>query len=180
MNGFELLHGIRNAGLQPSVIFITAYDHYAIEAIHKEAFDYLLKPVSPMELTESVGRLVARAETGENNASIDHLLSNLTPPKLRFSDRNRIFFFSPEEIIYVEAEGNYSRIFMKTREHMVTRQIGEIEEMLLPYSFIRISRSYIINSVYLSHIDRKLHVCQLEFGGQVYELPVAEERMRGL
>jgi two-component system LytT family response regulator len=180
MSGFELLRGIRNAGLQPSVIFITAYDQYAMEAIHQEAFDYLMKPVSPQELSDSVSRLIARQESRESLPAIDRLLSGISVPKLRFADRNGIYFFAPDEILYVEAEGNYSKMYLKTRQHMVTRKIGEMVEILVQHGFMRISRSYIINPVYLSRIDRKRCVCFLEQGDQVTELPVAEERLRGL
>jgi DNA-binding LytR/AlgR family response regulator len=63
---------------------------------------------------------------------------------------------------------------------MVTRQIGELEVQLQPIGFIRISRSFIINPLYLSRIDRKLHICLLEVGDQRFELPVSEDRLRDI
>jgi DNA-binding LytR/AlgR family response regulator len=180
MNGIELLRGVRNAGLSPWVIFITAYDQFALDAIHQEAFDYLLKPISPKELEESVQRLYSRFNTDPANPFLDHLLNTSVIQKLRFTDRNGTTFINPAEIVYVEAEGNYSIFHMKAKQHMVTRQIGELEVQLQPIGFIRISRSFIINPLYLSRIDRKLHICLLEVGDQRFELPVSEDRLRDI
>lgn len=178
MNGFELLRGVRNAGLDPSVIFITAYDQYAIDAIHNEAFDYLLKPVSPDELRESVQRLITRLSGQDENASIDQLLKTIVTPKLQFSDRQGVTFIAPEEIIYIKAEGNYSRVLTKSKTHVVTRRIGELEEMLAPLGFIRVGRSVIINPAFLSRIDRKQHLCILQHEKSTWELCVPEDSLK--
>ena len=178
LNGFELLRGVRNAGLSPWVIFVTAYDQYAVEAIRQEAFDYLLKPVSPDELESSIFRLLSRHKSGAEKPVIENLLKNLTISKLRFSDRNGTSFFAPSDMVYIMAEGNYSTIQLKDRRHIVTRKIGELEEMLLPHGFIRISRSYLINPVYLCRIDRKRHLCLLECGEARFEIPVPETRTK--
>ncbi len=179
MNGFELLRGIRNTGLDPAVIFVTAFDQFVLDAIHHEAFDYLMKPVSPQELKDSVSRLMKRLSNREEMPSIDGLLKGIKTAKLQFSDRQGVWFIAPEEIICVEAEGNYSKFLCKTREHVITRQLGDIEEILAPHGFIRISRSAIINPVFLTRIDRKQRICVLENGQTALELIVSEEKMRG-
>lgn len=178
LNGFELLRGIRNSGLDPSVIFITAYDQFAIEAIRNEAFDYLLKPVSHDELREAVQRLIARIDTQEDSASIDQLLKTIATPKLQFPDRQGITFIAPEEIVFVGAEGNYSKIVTKNKSHLITRKLGDLEEMLTPFGFIRVGRSNIINPVYIARIDRKQRLCILQHDLVTYEISISEEALK--
>ncbi len=175
MSGFELLKNLRQSGMDPSVIFITAYDQFAIEAIHNEAFDYLMKPVSPVELRDSVQRLIARLAMEDENPSIDQLLKTIKTPKLQFSDRTGVTFLSPEEIIFVEADGNYSKVVTKTKIHLFTRKLGEMEEILTPMGFIRVGRSSIINPAFLSRIDRKQRICILQHENASYEICVSEE-----
>jgi DNA-binding LytR/AlgR family response regulator len=178
MSGFELLRGLRQAGFDPSVIFITAYDQFAIEAIHNEAFDYLLKPVSPTELRDSVQRLISRLSSQEDGSEIDQLLKTISTPKLQFPDRQGVTFISPEEIVYLEADGNYSKIITKSKTHLVTRKLGELEEMLKPLGFIRVGRSGIINPAYLSRLDRKQRLCILQHEKQSWEIMVSEESIK--
>jgi DNA-binding LytR/AlgR family response regulator len=178
MSGFELLRGLRQAGFDPSVIFVTAYDQFAIEAIHNEAFDYLLKPVSPAELQDSVNRLIGRLSSQDDGSAIDQLLNTISTQKLQFPDRQGVTFIAPEEIIYLEADGNYSKIITKTKIHLVTRKLGELEEMLKPLGFIRVGRSGIINPAYLSRLDRKQRLCILQHEKQTWEIYVSEESIK--
>jgi len=178
LSGIELLRSIRLAGFRFKVIFVTAYDQYAIEAIHEESFDYLLKPLDPEELKNSVKRLITRLQEQGQNQAVDSLLSRIALPRIQLTDRSGISFFNPDEIVYLEADGNYCKLHLKTREHLVTRKIGEMEDILASYGFWRINRSYIINPVFLSRIDHKLHICFLENGVHTIELPVTADRLK--
>ena len=180
MSGFEFLHKVRESGLDPKTIFVTAYDQYAIEAIRERAFDYLLKPVSPEDLKESVQRLLMDEDPGESPDRTDRPAPGIPATKLRFADQNNINFFSADEILFVKAEGNYSMIHLKNREFLFTRKIGEVEEILLPHGFFRVGRSYIINPAYLVRVSRKQHICTIEFENSSHEIPVSEERIREL
>jgi len=180
LTGFDVMRSIRKSGMDLQVVFVTAYDQYAIEALHQEAFDYLLKPVSPEELRDAVCRLASRLAKHAGPGRIDQLLERTGTKKIMISDRNGACFYFPAEIYYLEANGNYCLIHMKGRQHVVTRQIGDMEEMLLPLGFLRISRSYMINTLFLVRIDRRNHTCVLDADGQEIELPVSEERIKGL
>lgn len=179
LSGFDLLKSLRTAGIPILVIFVTAYDQYAIEAFHEEAFDYLLKPVSPEEVKDAVGRLLQRVDLYQSVQRIDRMLSRMDGQKIQIPDRNGINFYDPADILYIEADGNYSTIHLKTKSHLVTRQIGSLEEMLSEHGFVRTCRSVLINPRYLTRLDRKQHTCILDYEGRTFELPVSEDRMRG-
>lgn len=180
MNGLDMLKIIGDSGISVHVIFVTAFDQFAIDAFHREAFDYLLKPVSVEEVRESVHRLIRRLEKGQNPEPTGKLLSHFTREKIQIPDRTGITYYEPEEILYIEASGNYSLFHTTRGNNMATKQLGYFEEMLAGYGFIRTSRSVLINPRYLTRLNRRDHTCILEWSGNRFELPVSDERMKRL
>lgn len=156
-NGFDLLENI--GGLQPEVIFTTAYDQYAIQAIHFSVMDYLLKPINIDELKAAVKKVEKKineqVEKQSINQSLKVLLENhkaqTSDRKIGLPTQNGINFVPIKDIIMCKAEGNYSIIYLIGRQHqeIVSKTLKEFEDMLKDFNFFRVHRSYLVN---LNHI----------------------------
>lgn len=156
-NGFDLLEKIHD--MSPEVIFTTAYDQYAIQAIHFSALDYLLKPINLEELKTAVKKVEVkiheRVEKQSINQSLQVLLENhksqVHNRKIGLPTQNGINFVLVKDIIMCKAEGNYSIIYLQGKQHqeIVSKTLKEFEDMLKDFNFFRVHRSYLIN---LNHI----------------------------
>ncbi|MEP7129000.1 MAG: LytTR family DNA-binding domain-containing protein [Chitinophagales bacterium] len=151
--GIELLKEIENIKFE--VIFVTAFNTYAVEAFKLGAVDYLLKPVSPPELIRAVERaekyLGLRVQQKQKFESLAEQygkpFSKITVPNL-----NGFEFVDFSEIIFMQSEGNYTHLRLAGgKKIMATRLLGEFEEMLMPYNFFRVHKSFIIN---LTHMKK--------------------------
>lgn len=149
INGFVMLQQLKERNFE--LIFTTAYDHYAINAIRFSALDYLVKPIEVEELKAAVERARQKREEKNPNQRIETLLHNLIDSK---PGKNRIAIPSMEglqfvelsDIIYLVAESNYSIIYLTNNIKLtVTRTLKDFEELLPSSLFIRIHHSYIIN-----------------------------------
>lgn len=160
MNGFNMLEQLSNRNFE--LIFVTAYDHYAIRAIRFSAIDYLLKPVNVVELTAAVDRSVQRIKQKKTNPQIEYLLELLHKKQkhIAIPATDGLQFISIDEIIYLEANQNYTHIFLPKQKFVVSRGLGEVEELLPSDTFIRIHHSYVVNK---NAIDRYIR----GEGGQV-------------
>lgn len=150
MNGFEILKQFPQ--IEFSIIFTTAYDQYAIQAIRFSALDYLLKPIDADELRHAMNRYLAREEGKQNEKSLYHnLLHNISVKrkeefKLALTTTAGTYFYHPEEIIRLEAESNYTRFYFTHRKPLLTsRTLGEYDEILMDYGFVRTHKSHLIN-----------------------------------
>ena len=148
-NGFDLLNNL--APINFEVVFVTAFNAYAIQAFKYSAVDYILKPVSINDLKNAVIKVKSRLEKNQLNKRIDSLLENL---KTESSGRKKISITTPdgivfeelENIMYLQGENNYTTLFLKNKhKEVAARAIGELEELLPLKTFCRIHRSYIIN-----------------------------------
>ncbi|MEP6677504.1 MAG: LytTR family DNA-binding domain-containing protein [Ferruginibacter sp.] len=154
LNGFDLLN--RLGEIPFDVIFTTAHDGYAIQAIRFSAVDYLLKPIDADELKAAVQRVIRKKQSGNSTQQIlDNLSYNLKIKEeddLRFtiSTSNGIVFFKTNEVMRIEGEGNYSRIILTgNRVHVCAKTLKDFEELLSPLIFLRIHKSYIVNKNFI-------------------------------
>ena len=162
-NGFELVKELKQLNLCPTVIFVTAYNNFAIDAIKCAAFDYLVKPVDIDDLQLCISRYKTDAEKGLFSDKVDDLLFCLKKEKIRFNTQKGLVFIAPDEIVYCAANGNYTDIFLKEKEgrQTITVGLGSLTD-LLPDNFTRINRSIIINRNLLKEVNRKTMECKLE------------------
>ncbi len=152
--GFDLLKKLEPVDFK--VIFITAYDQYAIKAFKFSALDYLLKPVDPDELAESVNKaekvimkeLQTQLGALENNMQTD----NSSLKKIVLKTFDNIHLVKIRDIIYCESDGSYTAIYLSSgKKIIVSNTLKDYDEMLSEYGFFRAHKSYLIN---LIHIDR--------------------------
>jgi len=174
-DGFEVLGEMLNENLQTEIIFVTAHDKFAIDAIRFSALDYLLKPVSPFDLQNALMRFMGKAKNQDSVTSIKALLEKtvLHANKLKFDTHTGFFMLSPEDIVYIQADWNYSEVFLSDiKSELVTMNIGKLEEMLPKHLFYRISRSVIINVSYLVRVNRKKRTAILQKDGKEYTFKI--------
>ncbi|MFZ4707460.1 MAG: LytR/AlgR family response regulator transcription factor [Bacteroidales bacterium] len=173
-DGFEVLRDLWGEKLQTEVIFVTAFDKFAIDAIRFSALDYLLKPISPFDLQNALIRFLGKANN-HDFSSIQTLLekSVLQANKLKFNTNSGFFMISPDEIVYIQADWNYSEIYLcNSKSELVAMNLGKLEEMLPKHLFCRINRSIIINVLYLIRVNRKKRLAILEKDGNEYSFKI--------
>lgn len=157
MNGLKLIEEVGD--YEGEIIFTTAYNHYAVEAIRISAFDYLVKPVSITDLQNAVNRLVKSRHT-KTRERLDILRQALTEArsqedKIALPTSDGMEFIRVKDIIHIESSSNYSRIFLtEGRQMLVTRLLKDFEDMLLPYKFYRVHNSHLINLSYIKKYIR--------------------------
>ncbi|MCG2617070.1 LytTR family DNA-binding domain-containing protein [Terrimonas sp. NA20] len=153
--GFDLLRELDDYSFE--VIFVTAYDHFAIQAVRFAAVDYLLKPVNIEELRAAVDRAESRGRQKKQNQQLENLLQLLHQKK----DEHRIAlatlketrFVNTRAIIRCESSNNYTSFFLKDGEKLiVSKPIYEFEEMLEGYGFLRPHQSHLVNRIYIKSL----------------------------
>jgi len=147
-NGFSLLESLPNAHFE--VIFVTAYDHYGIQAIKFSALDYILKPIDLAELRNAVEKASKKIAQKEENTRMLHLLQNArSEPANRtiaLSLAESIEFVPVQSIVRCESDSNYTTFFLKNGEQLiVSRTLKEFDELLTPHGFLRVHQSHLIN-----------------------------------
>jgi len=180
-NGFDLLAEIKNFEFQPTIIFVTAHDEYAIKAIRHSAFDYLLKPVKLIDLQESFKRYLENRKNFTDKQNINSLIKFLLLRKIQFKTRTNSIFVNPNDIIYIEADGNYAKLFLRNNKYyLISSYLSEVHEKLPVNSFFRINRSIVINMDYLEQIDRKKRICRSECENKEYQFKISASHIRKL
>jgi len=155
-NGFEVVKSISINHLNTAIVFVTAFNQFAIEAIKFAAFDYLLKPVSINDLKACITRFKGTKRIETLQQSINKLMNHLNQEKLSFKNRTGSIYIEPDSIVYCEAEGNYTDLFLLDgSRHTVSQSLGSIESLLDGRGFSKISRSMIVNRRFLTKVNRK-------------------------
>ncbi|MGA1977263.1 MAG: LytTR family DNA-binding domain-containing protein [Bacteroidales bacterium] len=176
-SGFDILDDLRKIkSVNPYIVFTTAYDEFAIRAFEYAAFDYLLKPVDPERLAATINRCEESLINGsEQKAEV--LLDNYK--KLLFRNISGIVIINPAEVVYIEAEGNYSSFRLSNgRTETVTVLLGKIERQLPADKFFRISRTYIINIDFLKKINSRKNKCILYTNGLEFGCEISHDKIK--
>ena len=178
-SGFDLLRQIPNPGFQ--LIFTTAHNKYAIQAFKFSAIDYLLKPIDPVELKNSL----QRATLNINNLTIQQQLSilmqqisdkNVTERQIVIKDIDKTYFIKMNDILYCEAEGSYTKFYITNSEPVfVSRNLHFYEELLAPAGFFRTHHSCLVNPNKIKIYDRKTDSGTLILEGG-YTVPVSQRK----
>jgi two-component system LytT family response regulator len=169
MNGFELLNSLPNRNFD--VIFVTAYNQYAIEAFKVNAIDYILKPVNIQDLIASVNKLVNSRKANESQDSkIEQLLQSMTgkqKTKLPIAGLEGIEYIDMDEIIHIEADGGYSDIYLEDRKITTSKNLKEIQNKLDMTKFFRTHNSHIVNLEHVKKFSTREQYAEMSNGSQV-------------
>ncbi|MCD4789227.1 MAG: LytTR family DNA-binding domain-containing protein [Bacteroidales bacterium] len=152
--GFDLLEQLPEINFK--IIFVSAYDKFAIQAFKFSAIDYILKPVEPEQLIEACSRLSEDDKYSEINKKLEVLLTNRNSfEKITLPTIDGIIFVKIKEITRCESDNNYTNIFLNNGEKIiVSKTLKEYDEMLSPFNFFRIHKSHLINLKYLERYKK--------------------------
>jgi len=174
-DGFSLLDYLTKLGINNlTIIFLTAYDEFAIKAIKYGVFDYLLKPVDTEALKETLNRYRAK----QNHANVDGMRKLMEildmGNKIKFITNTGYVYFLPRDIMYVCADGSYSKVFTTDKNfHQICRSLKEIEAQLTAWEFIRVHKSYLINKQHLIAYNKIKRSCTLKKDSISIDIPVS-------
>jgi two-component system, LytTR family, response regulator len=176
-DGFDLLKDIASPDFE--VIFVTAYDQYAIQAIKFSAIDYLLKPVNINELVNAVDRAIMAAEKKRHNERLEHLISSISNKKhqtrIAITANKETLFLNLETIIFCKSDNNYTTFYLKNKQkHISSKPIFEYEELLSTHGFIRCHQSYLVNTLFIKSWI-KVDGDRLLMEGE-HEIPISRNR----
>ena len=144
--GFELLEMLDNV---PKVIFTTAYDEYALKAFEVNALDYLLKPIDPNRLKESIEKI----EKQESKPEVANSRKLGLRDQVFVKDGDRCWFVKLENVRYFESDGNYIKVFFDNVRPMIHKSLNALDEKLNDRDFFRASRKHIINLSWVEYIE---------------------------
>lgn len=170
------------------IIFVTAYDEYAVRAFRLNAVDYILKPINTLELAAAIGKLKDRLRykvalrPPAYEALSGQLQSKDKPRQICLRDSNCVEIVDFRDLLYIAAKGSYSQVvFLKDgqeRQLVMSNSIAEYEELLPADLFYRIHKSYLVNCMYIKQIIREDN--QVLASGSLFSLPVGRRRYSGL
>ncbi|MEM6515492.1 MAG: LytTR family DNA-binding domain-containing protein [Bacteroidota bacterium] len=155
--GFDILEKLakKSGAIKSHVVFITAYEQYAIKAFRFSALDFLLKPVDPDELQKVIEKIESARDKFNDYANVNLLLENVRKnvdnfKRIALSTSDGIHLFNVSDIIRCESEDNYTKFHIKNQKTvMISKTLKEYEELLSPHGFERIHQSHLINLKYL-------------------------------
>lgn len=154
MNGFELLEAV--PGLNAAVVFVTAYNEFAIKAFRFNALDYLVKPVAFEELNAVIHKAGKKqALQADQLQLLRQQLKKGQITKIAVPGQTGVVFVDLRDILYVEASGNYACLVLPdNRKLLISKTLKDIQEVLEEQQFLRIHRQYIINLNQVKHFNR--------------------------
>lgn len=159
MSGFDVLERVGAHQIQ-AIIFVTAFDQFALKAFEVHALDYLLKPFDQARFDRALRQAKTQIEQGQINKLSNKLLALLEaratereyrPPPKAFLNRlmiklaNRVVLLKVSEIDWIEADGNYAKLHVGSKAHLLREKMNDLEAQLDPERFVRIHRSIIVN-----------------------------------
>ena len=165
LDGFGVLQAL-DGDVPPAVVFVTAYDQYALQAFEVSALDYLLKPFSVTRFRKAVHRVrteLTREGGPVTSERLMSLLETFRPPDKKTSERivlksaGRVSFLKTDELDWVAAEGNYVRLHVGAQSYLLRETMKGIETKLDPERFIRIHRSTIVNTDRIKELHPLFH-----------------------
>jgi len=172
VNGLDLIDEYRKYHFEGKVVFVTAHSEYAIDAIKKTAYDYLLKPVDREELNTLLIRLLSDQSWSQSEIQIR---------RLKIPTRQGYSLIAINDIMFCEADGNYTCIASAKDEKVTTsNNLGKIEEELSDAKFFRVNRSVLINTDYLVSLDKGKKICHLRKLKDEFSFHISSKRLKAL
>jgi two-component system LytT family response regulator len=156
--GFDLLKKLDNPNFK--IIFITAYEEYAVKAFEFSAIDYLLKPVDPKKLFDAINKAHQLVEQENVSLKLNALFANLENSatenkKLVLKTAENIYIVNTNDIIRCESDGGYTQFYIiDGKKILVSRNLKDFEDMLDGFGFYRIHQSHMINIKYIDHYSK--------------------------
>ena len=167
-SGLQVLQRVQHLPRVPLVVFVTAYDQYALQAFEHHAVDYLLKPLDPDRFARCLAHVRQRVERQPGSTPpprLAALLSTLPPvpataafsTQLLIKQPGRYYFVPTAQVQYLEAAANYVTVYAQGSAHVLRATLGQLERQLDPAQFLRIHRSLIVNTQQVKELHPWTH-----------------------
>ena len=172
INGFEMLELVEN---QPSVIFTTAFDEYAIKAFEAHAVDYLLKPFSKDRFNKAVEKYLAQVPAPKQNKQTEELLEAVSQSpaqheRIVVKTGTKVKIIPVSDVIYLQADDDYVSVFTQDGSYLKNKTMNFFEQTLDPRYFVRVHRSYMVAIQQITRIDpyeKDSHLAILKSGAKI-------------
>ena len=179
ISGLDIARTLYDIRCETSIVFISAYDNYAIQAFEYNIVDYILKPVNRDRLEKSLKKIEQNNTPHARSNNEDEASGEGST--LRFNTQSGFLLVDPQEVVFLEADHVYTKITMaRQSSHYIAQNIGKILNALNNNSFLRISRSTAINANYLREVNRTQRKCLLFDGAEEFELSITKTGMQCL
>lgn len=157
-SGFDMLDQLKPIDFE--VIFVTAFDQYAIRAIRLCAIDYLLKPIDILDLQAAVNRAVVKINGQEPNLALANMIDNTQgkyqEEKIALPSSERLLFVALSEITRCQGDNNYTTVFLQNGDSvLVSKTLKEYEELLSANGFLRVHQSHLVNLSYVRSFEKQ-------------------------
>ena len=180
-DGFAFMQDLPPGYRNHKIVFVTAYEQFAIKALKNQAFDYLLKPVNRKELKQCITRFIEiRNEDHNHEKSVNFIGLGEKITRIKVNSRTGTLFINPADILYCKAEGNYTTICTGKKQHLCTMNLGKLAELLPKNGFIRVGRSYIVNFEHITMLDRKESTILLVRSGESVTIKIPKQHLKDL
>jgi len=180
-DGFWLAQKLRKLKFPINIIFITAFNEYAEQAFRYAAFDFLTKPIEAQRLHETIQRYLSERSDNKFTEKLDRLKKFLDQKKLKVATPDGFKLIPHDQIIYCEADGNYTNLLLANgMRQVVSAQMGKVEELLDDENFIRANRSALINTMYLEEYQRKAKIIILTDTLQKFSIKLSSSGIKKL
>ncbi|MCF8234423.1 MAG: LytTR family DNA-binding domain-containing protein [Bacteroidales bacterium] len=179
--GFDLISKLKKYSFK--LVFVTAYNEYALKAIKLSALDYLLKPVKPNELNRALDKVREAVENEEQlKVKYETAIENFSKPapkrKIILNTVDSMYVLEVSGIIRCEASENYTSVYAKDKGRiMLAKTLKDFEEMLVPFGFFRVHQSHLVNLQYVDTYEKRGSGRVLLKNGE--KIPVSTRRKEG-
>ena len=169
--GTKIIHLIQSKLPQTTIAFTSQSKDYAAEAIHLEVYDYLLKPVRKTEIQKLIEKAYLKKRTNSLTRINEIIEQNQPDTILRFNTIKGFIITTADDILYCKADGSFTELHFTNKSMELTfLYLSQIDEILNPFNFMRISRSIIVNKNYIRKVNLKTNTLTLASNGEECEI----------
>ena len=180
-SGIDFLGLLNKQSIRTHFVIVSSSRNFAVDAIKFDVFDYLLKPVSKVELYNIIDRFRLKIITNPE-VKLKEVLKGLDDGvKIKFNSRNSYIIVEPKDIVYCQADGSYTDIYLTNgKMELANTYLAKVEEVLTKFNFTRISRSTLINVKWLRSVNRSNDTCVLFVDGKEFVVQGSRSLIKAL
>jgi len=177
--GMELVELLRKRNVDVPVVFVSAFEEYAVEAIQNEVFDFILKPIDQNELRNIVEKY-QRLDKKDLPAKLMEVLNAIKEEsKIRINSNHSYILINPDEIVYCEADEGYTKIYLTNGKTEISNSsLSQIESKIKNFNFYRLGRSVLINTDYIRAINKSTKKCVLKVNTTSWEINASQKSIK--
>ncbi len=180
-SGIDFLGLLSKQPIKTHFVIVSSSRNFAVDAIKFDVFDYILKPINKVELFNIIDRFRLKIITNPEKKLKQVLKGMDDGIKIKFNSRSSYVIVEPKDIVYCQADGSYTDIYLSNgKKELANTYLAKVEEVLLKFNFVRISRSTLINAKWLRSVNRSNDTCLLLVDGNEFIVQGAKAHLKAL